>query len=314
MVLPKQVQRDLDEIEAYEKSLATPVTGDTETTNPVAHQGEESVAPNTEVPAAPAVTEETWETKYLSLKGKFDAEVPNLYGQIKALSAQVYSMQQPQTTTPVETVDPVEARLVSDKDVEEYGQELIDVQRRVAREELAPLRTELKKRDEELAKLRDAVAKAEGSVGQMSFEQKLAVEIPDFSTLNTDPKWIAWLDESDPYTNEPRRVFAENVYGSGDIAKLKKVVNFFKENNVLPQSQNKQRQERQAELERQITPTRTNSQAAIEPSNSNRIYTEAEMGYLFNRVRDMNVAKKYDEASKLETELSEAYMQGRVRG
>tara|TARA_R110000868_G_scaffold57972_4_gene178842 strand:- start:2811 stop:3755 length:945 start_codon:yes stop_codon:yes gene_type:complete len=314
MVLPKQVQRDLDEIEAYEKSLATPVTGDTETTNPVAHQGEESVAPNTEVPTAPAVTEETWETKYLSLKGKFDAEVPNLYGQIKALSAQVYSMQQPQTTAPAETVDPVETRLVSDKDVEEYGQELIDVQRRVAREELAPLRTELKKRDDELAKLRDAVAKAEGSVGQMSFEQKLAVEIPDFSTLNTDPKWIAWLDESDPYTSEPRRVFAENVYGSGDIVKLKKIVDFFKENNALPQSQAKQRQERQAELERQITPTRTNSQAAIEPSNNNRIYTEAEMGHLFNRVRDMNVAKKYDEASKLETELSEAYMQGRVRG
>ena len=223
-------------------------------------------------------------------------------------------MQQPQTTAPVETVDPVETRLVSDKDVEEYGQELIDVQRRVAREELAPLRTELKKRDDELAKLRDAVAKAEGSVGQMSFEQKLAVEIPDFSTLNTDPKWIAWLDESDPYTSEPRRVFAENVYGSGDIVKLKKIVDFFKENNALPQSQAKQRQERQAELERQITPTRTNSQAAIEPSNNNRIYTEAEMGHLFNRVRDMNVAKKYDEASKLETELSEAYMQGRVRG
>jgi hypothetical protein len=34
----------------------------------------------------------------------------------------------------------------------------------------------------------------------------------------------------------------------------------------------------------------------------------------FDKVRDLNVSGKYDEAAKLENELSEAYMQGRVRG
>jgi hypothetical protein len=38
------------------------------------------------------------------------------------------------------------------------------------------------------------------------------------------------------------------------------------------------------------------------------------MAAQFNKVRDLNLAKKYDEASKLEDELSAAYMEGRVRG
>jgi hypothetical protein len=38
------------------------------------------------------------------------------------------------------------------------------------------------------------------------------------------------------------------------------------------------------------------------------------MNKQFNTVRQLNIAGKYEEAAKLEAELSEAYMQGRVRG
>lgn len=327
MPLPKQVEQDIKEIEEYEKQLAAPVDGET----PPEPAPEPAIPPVGEplavepVPTPVVVElkqvserEIDWPHKYRTLEGKYQAEVPRLHGQVKELTTQVATLMQ-QVEKVKQQPEPKPATpepAVSAKEIESFGADLIDVQRRIAAEAVAPFQEQIKLRDNRIAKLEEALQKVGGDVTTVTFEQRLAREIPDFSQVNADPKWIAWLDEIDPYTSEPRRAFAEFVYGQGDVAKLRNVVDFYKKSTsqtpVPPKDV--ERQQRQAELERQVTPTRTTTpSSAVSPANT-RVFTEAEMVGLFNKVRVLNVGGKYDEAAKLEAELSEAYMQNRVRG
>lgn len=321
MALPKQVEQQLKEVEELERSLtAQPEAAETQTepqTDPQPAEGtptEATEQTNVVELKQPEPTPD-WEQKYKSLKGHFDAEVPRLHAQNKELAAQLQQLQQTVESLkqqPAPTAAEPE-RLVTADDEEHFGADMIDVQRRVAkevmREYVTPLQGELKAAYAKIGELETALNRTGGEVATMTFEQKLSQTVPDFAEINADPKWIAWLDELDPYTGNPRRAWAEYVYNKGDVAAVKKVVDFYK-SSANPQVN--ERQVRQKELERQVTPTRANT-ASSTPSAADRIYTEAEVNRLFNKVRELNVSGKYEEASRLENELSAAYMQGRVR-
>lgn len=324
MAIPKQVQQDMEELEAYEKQLGAQPEG-SETPETTLETPKPADPPETPTHAEPEVKvveakkPDEWEHKYRTLEGKYTAEVPRLHAQNKELVAELQVVKQQiealkQAPAPKA---PTPETLVTEKDVQEYGAELIDVQRRVAREVMrdavAPLHDELKQRDTKIAELEQRLQKNSGAVATMSFDQQLARDIPDFQAINTDPKWIEWLDSEDPYTGEPRRSFADFVYNNGDVAKLKRVVEQYK-GTTSANPADVERQKRQTELERQVTPTRTNSPSVDPKTAGTALYTEAQMQQLFNKVRDLNRANKYDEAAKLEDELSAAYVEGRVRG
>lgn len=325
MALPKQVEKDLLELEAYEASLVPPpelTVVDTpappETPEPPADPPKPAPEAPPTADISPKIVEQQppseWEQKYRTLEGKYNAEVPRLHQQTKEMATQIQAMQYEITAQRQPKAAPeVPEELVSAKDVEEYGEDLIHLQRRVASEVMAPLKAELAMRDEQITELKQQLARTGGEVATMSFDQKLALEVPNFGAINTSPDWIAWLDELDPYTGEPRRAFAEFAYNNGDVAKVKRVVTQFL-GSTVPPAATAPNQANQAELQRQITPTSANTAQTTAPTTSDRIYTEAQMVREFDRVRTLNVAGKLDEASKLEAELSNAYMQGRVRG
>lgn len=322
MALPKQVEQQLREVEEMERALTVKPEEPLAETPPAASAVEsaptEVVVESQVVELKPSEPPADWEQKYRSLQGHFDREVPKLHAQNKELVTQLQGLQ-----VQMDTLKPqpkAEDSLVTEADVEAFGADLISVQRRIAREvmreSVAPLEAEIKQRDEKIAKLEAALQHTDGTVTAMSFEQKLAIAVPGFDQLNTDPKWIAWLDETDPYTGEPRRGFAEYVYGQGDVVKLKHVVDMYTKSSAAPavDPQETERQQRQTELQHQITPSRSSTASSTAPAANTRLYTEAEMVNQFSKVRTLNVAGKYDEAAKLEAELSDAYIQGRVRG
>jgi hypothetical protein len=317
--LPKQVIQDQLEIEAYERQLEEdkkPPKAEPPAEAPVAEITPQAPA-SPEVPRPDNVVEFTpeskvdWEHKYRTLQGMHDKQVrtdKELAGQIQTLQAQIIELQKKPADAPV-----VE-RLVTEQDEKDFGTDLLDVQRRVAkevmREFVAPLQAELKQRDEKIQQLEQQVQKTGGDVTTMSFEQKLFAVVPDFAAINNDPKWIKWLDEPDGYTGEPRRAFAEFVYGQGDVAKVKQVVDLFKRSNNA-NAQQELVDQRDQELSRQVQPTRTVSSST--PATQVKIYTEAEAKRIFEKVRQLNIAHKYDEANTLEAEVTVAYQEGRVR-
>lgn len=320
MGLPKQVEQQLKELEALEKQLtAQPeeppkVEEAPPPEEPVKAEAEQQPEiPETKTEAKPAepVPQESsedkvWQQKYKTLQGMYDAEVPRLHAQVKELQAYVDKLRQDAEAKPAKTEEPKREKLVTDADVEAFGADLIEVQRKVAREVAMEFRSEIEDLRAKNAELLKQIQQTGSQIGEVTFEQRLHRLVPDFAQINADPKWVAWLDEYDPLIRAPRRAVAQQAFNTGDAEGVAHYVKLFRELTTEPAVDAKQ-----AEVQRQVQPTR--SAAAQTPvSQKGRTYTTKDVEKMFQKITSLNVAQKFDEAKKLEAEIDAAYMEGRV--
>lgn len=317
MALPKQVEAQLRELEALEKQLndaQNPAPADP-APNPAEPPQDPQPAPAepkpvepTPTPTEPVVAEEKWEQKYKTLKGMYDAEVPRLHADLRDLKAQVDALRKAAETKPVEPAKPAVAeKLVTDADVEAFGSDLIEVQRKVAREVAAEFRGELDAMRAENEKLREQLNNTGTQVSEASFEQRLYRLVPDFETVNADPKWIAWLNEVDPLLRAPRATVAQQAFNRGDAEGVAHYVSLFKQSTkpVEPTA------DKTTELELQIQPNRS-ATSTPPASQKGKIYTNADIEKMFRKATDLGVKGRVEEAKKLEAEIDAAFMEGRV--
>lgn len=317
MALPRQVEAQLRELEALEKQLndaQNPAPADP-APNPAEPPKDPQPAPAepkpvepTPTPTEPVVAEEKWEQKYKTLKGMYDAEVPRLHADLRDLKAQVDNLRKASETKPVEQAKPAAAeKLVTDADVEAFGSDLIEVQRKVAREVAAEFRGELDAMRAENDKLREQLTSTGTQVSEASFEQRLYRMVPDFEAVNADPKWIAWLNEVDPLLRAPRSSVAQQAFNRGDAEGVAHYVAMFKK-SVAPVEP---AADKTTELELQIQPNR-GATSTPPTSQKGKVYTNADIEKMFRKATDLGVKGRTDEAKKLEAEIDAAYMEGRV--
>lgn len=317
MALPKQVEAQLRELEALEKQLneannpapaeSTPTPAEPPQDPQPAPAEPKPVEP-TPTPTEPVVAEEKWEQKYKTLKGMYDAEVPRLHADLRDLKAQVDNLRKAAETKPAEQAKPVAAeKLVTDADVEAFGSDLIEVQRKVAREVAAEFRGELDAMRAENDKLREQLNSTGTQVSEASFEQRLYRMVPDFEAVNTDPKWIAWLNEVDPLLRAPRSSVAQQAFNRGDAEGVAHYVAMFKK-SVAPVEPTA---DKATELELQIQPNR-GATSAPPTSQKGKVYTNADIEKMFRKAADLGTKGQTEAAKKLEAEIDAAFMEGRV--
>ena len=328
MVLPKQVQAQLDEVEALEKTLAAQTAPGKETPEEV-EPVEEQLDTQTEEPAttqkAPVVekakpadtslteVEDDFKQKYSTLRGKYDAEVPRLHQQVRDLGGELAQIRKDLEAKKVEPKAPKEkVSLVTDADRAEFGEELLDVQRRVAKEVSQEYEDRLEKQDAIINSLQDKLADTGNQVGEMGFSQRLTNLVPDFAQIDKDERWVAWLNEHDPMLRGPRRVQAQQAFDAGDAEAIAHYVGMWKETFASPSEP--ATPSRQTELEKQVAPNRSaNSVRTQSTSQNSKVYSPTQVDNAWNKVRSLNTTGKYEAAEKLEAELTAAYMEGRVK-
>ena len=235
MALPRQVQKQLDEVEELEKALQAQSDSKAEETI-----SEEEIKPDTktksetetEVKKAesekvkpadtpPTDVEDDFKQKYNTLKGKYDAEVPRLHQQVKQLTEEISTFRKEMTAKKEEPTKPKEkVSLVTDADREEFGEDLLNVQRKVAQEVAQDYEEKLEQQNKIIKDLQDQVVGTNKQVGETQFSQRLVNLIPDFAQIDNDERWIAWLNEHDPMLRAPRRVQAQEAFDKGDAEAL----------------------------------------------------------------------------------------------
>ncbi len=311
MALPRQVEAQLKELEAIEKQLngAQEQTTEPASAEPTPEPQPAPAAPQPEAtpkPAASEVPEETWQQKYRTLKGMYDAEVPRLHAQVKELNQRMEQLQRAAEAPKTEPQPRTQEKLVTDADVQAFGEDLIEVQRKVAREVAQEFRADLEAMKAENAQLRAQLQTTSAQVVESSFEQKLNQLVPDFATVNADPKWIAWLNEIDPMIRAPRKTVAQDAFARGDAEGVAYYVDLFKQTQVSAEPAKR----KSSELELQVQPKRNAPAAAA--SQAGRTYSTADIDRMFQQVRQLGAAGKLEDARKLEAEIDSAYMEGRV--
>jgi len=324
MALPKQVQKQLEEVEELEKALLAQnnpeepqeeASEELDTKAEEASETEPAPKPDKAKPADTSPTDvedDGFKQKYDTLLGKYDAEVPRLHKQVRELTGQLEHLKQELTAKKAEPTKPKEkVSLVTDEDRAEFGEELLDVQRRIAREVSQEYEDRFEQQEAVIKELQDQLAKTGSQIGEVGFSQRLAQLVPDFAEVDQDDRWMKWLNEHDPMLRGPRRVQAQAAFDAGDAEAVAHYVKLWKKTLAEPAAPEKP--ERQAELEKQVAPTRS-ANSVKQPTNSNsKLYSAREMDAAWNKVSLLMRRGSIEEAAKLEAELSAAYVEGRVR-
>jgi len=318
MALPKQVQAQIAEIEAYEKALEAQQEPQHEELDTEAEVVATIEASPGLVEAKPAdtsptdVEEETFKQKYKTLTGKYDAEVPRLHQQVREMTEATKRLQEELKALKVEPTKPKEkVSLVTDADRAEFGEELLDVQRRVAREVSQDYEGRLEQQDAVIQKLEEKLQQTGNQVGEVGFSQRLNQAVPDFPQIDNDERWVSWLNEHDPMLRGPRRVQAQQAFDAGDVEAISHYVSLWKETLAAPT----EAKPNQAELEKQVAPNRSANSVRTQGTTQNsKIYSPRDADKAWTKVRTLNTRGQYAEAEKLEADLTAAYMEGRVRG
>lgn len=311
--LPKAVQAQLDAAEALQAQLV----------NPAPVEGNPEVAPVTEAQApqpVETVVQETrvtepnpdnnWEQRFRVIEGKYRAEIPRLHDQNRELSErleQALKALEEKAQTPVE-----EKKLVTDADVESFGEDMVDMVRRAAREEFDAL---AKKFAAELDKRFGAVAAKVEQTEQVvvksakdKFWDAVDTKHADFEAVNSDPRWFAFLDTRIPGSRLTRRTLAEKAIAELDAEALIEQVGLFKES--LPKAEPQQPTKPKPTLNSQVAPN-TSGASNPSPDPVGKIWTGAEYAAALDH-RNMQRMSRAD-YDALVAEAETAFAEGRVR-
>lgn len=334
MALPKAVQKAVEEADALVAQIDGSKTGEVDETlqapldeppetEPVdqtpdpefsTEEPQQAVSQETRV-EKPAVSEETWERKYLTLKGMYDAEVPRLHADMREMKAQVQQLVAEKAAAEAKLAsqpDEPTTSLITEQDKEAFGPDLIDLINRA-------VKTETKSFEKRESQLLKEIEQLKGQLGNVSerqvvsdkdrFLMGLSQQVPDWEALNVDQGFLNWLQQTDPVYGLPRQVALTNAYDALDVMRVATIFNTYKQLTAPAVQQAKKPNQ---ELQRQVAPTRSRSSTPTATDMQNqRIWTQSEIEQFFSDWRRGYIDN--EEAVRMEKEINAAVAQGRVR-
>ena len=318
MSLPRAVQQQVEEADALVAQMngtqpVNPDTGEPIVAEPQPNPEPEPQNISPEPETKPAVSEETWEQKYHTLKGKFDAEVPRLYAQVREMNGQISQLTADLATakaTQTQTVPASTPSLITEQDKEAFGSDLIDLIERATEAKIAGSRQLEAQLTAEIAELKSKlgnVTERQVVSDQDRYENALNAQVPDWQALNVDQGFLAWLAEVDPVYGVPRQYALNNAYEALDAGRTATIFNQYKK-TLAPAAQSTNR----ADLQRQVAPTRSRtSPAPTNPNVDKRVYTQQDIDKFYAEWRRGFIDEA--EAVQIEKDIHAATTEGRIR-
>ena len=344
MAIPKQVQKQSEDVQALYKELnaepeknaeeesveevapeakaetsaEVPVEEDTTTSSdsvekqaPKSDAGEHSTSDDKQI------KDETWEQKYRTLQGMYNTDVPRLNSANRDLNSRVEQLESLLSTMNNQQEAPAEApveKLITEDDVKEYG-DSIDVMRKAAKEEVAGELARVKQLEAEIEKLKGVVPQVQQvqqqqkTTAEQNFWNVLNKEVPDWNEVNSNPDFQSWLLEVDPLTGMTRQTYLEDAQKKLDPMR---VATFFSTYKKATGTANDARETHSSntELAKQVAPGRGRS--AKPTASGGKTYTPADIKKFFEDVRFGRYKGREEERGKIERDIFAAQQEGRI--
>ena len=272
------------------------------------------------------VSEETIVQKYKTLQGMYNAEVPRLHQQNREMTGRVQQMEQllaslsaQQANASTTQQQAITEKIITDKDVEEYGESL-DVMRKVSREELVPVAQRLAQIEHMLRQMQtsvvpqvQAVAQRQQVSAEQQFWAELSANVPNYRQLNENDTFQSWLLQADPLTGITRQTYLDDAQRSLDAGR---VANFFRtwlESTGQATVAQSTGRTGVSELEKQVTPGRSRNTGAPATTNQGKMYSPQDIQKFFNDVRIGKYKSREQERDRIERDIFAAQRENRIQ-
>lgn len=292
-------------------------------TQPAPPAADPSAAAPGEVPVAtspPAA--DPYEARYKSLKGKYDKterEMAELRGRFGALEEMNRTLLEAasrpptgaQPPAPMKPEEQFRALGITDKEITDYGPELLDVVARVARNLSAG---ELQALRNEVAQLKQNVGNVSKTVGQNAADRvyaELNAKVgPEWVAINSSDEFLAWLQEPDVFSGSRRLEGLQNAFQAADAARVVAIFKAYQ--GKTPTGSTSQPDPPAISRETLIAPGQGRGGAGEAPgATGGKIWSEQEISDFYQRARKGRISPA-DHATT-EQEIVRAIAEGRVR-
>lgn len=332
MGIPKQVQKQSEEVQELYKELnsetETAQVEKTEATEVPVEQPIEQTSDSVEDQAPKSETQEqvesdaqpkeSWEQKYKTLQGMYNADVPRLNAKNREVSARVSQLEQllstmQQSTKPEEPVstDP----LITDADMKEYG-DSIDVMRRAAREEVNAANGRIAQLEKTIQQLQGFVPQVQQVQAQQqasseqAFWSGLSNEVPNWQDINDNADFQSWLLSIDPLTGISRQTYLEDAQKNLDTRRVASFFAAWEKEFGTPETARENRSNSNSQLEKQVAPGRGRSGKPASQESKN--YSPADIQKFFEDVRKGKFKGREEERGRMERDIFSAQREGRI--
>lgn len=327
MALPTQLQEQIDNA----KTIAEQVYGPKEesSTEDVSAESEDS---SQESEDASSDTQEvvtsnrnntssesdenndTYAQRWRSLQGVYNAQKR----QLDETQSRLANMEQLITQMQTVPMDNYRPAHVTEKDMSEYGEDMVEFARRVTREEVVPLAQavqQLMSRIDELQGVVPVVQKVAHQQAQNTHEKfyaALSARVPDWQKVNENAGFHNWLLSADPLSGLQRQTLLTDAHNSLDLPRVVSIFETWKrENGVATAPSATAKSASVSKLERQIAPGRTSGTTPPSAAEKKQ-WTRQDITAFFKDKMDGKYKGREDEARRLESDIFLAQREGRV--
>lgn len=324
MALPRQVQEHNDAAdEAFRNAYPQP-TQETSPAEKLPEDENEVTESETgeELPTgeAGAATEEAddsfadelalMQQRYKTLQGMWQSSEARL----KQAMEQIEELKKSTERKKEEPAAPPPA--LSERDVEAFGADLVEMVRRGAAEAVTAREAEFHSQLDAMRKLVEAQQEQLGDVSkttqrstQTMFYADLDRRVPDWRELQATPAAQKWLGSNVPGTQFAWNDVLQDAAARGDASRAAEVFSAFAA--TQPVKEPTRSDQRSKQLQKQVAPGRSGAGAAT-PTDGVQFVSSSEFQETMNKVMQLNKQRKYDEAKALEETLNRAMAEGRV--
>lgn len=330
MPLPKQIQEQADAVAKMEQQLQgevnpTPAPENPDPappSDPAPVAAPEAAQPENQPAPEPNLEAELklWKSRYDGLKGIFKVQgeqVEQLKGTVSELTSKIEELLSKANTPETQKTELPAG--VTANDIDQFGPDLVDLARRIAREEWASreatLKDEIGRLKSELTESKKAVtqvAETQVQTAQQRFFADLGTALPNWQEVQASTECQAWLGTAVPGTQFTWDAVLKDAASRANVADVLAVFNTFIAQH--PQFAPRQAQPNRAktELAQQVSPANTRANATT-PQGEQRIYSGADFEAESMRVIRFSQQGRHEEAAQLQAQLDKALTEGRVR-
>lgn len=326
--LPDQVRRQVEAAEAkLAESQPTDAQDQSQTSSPTDSAQANQVDIQPESTPTEDQTTEDFEQKWRSLQGIYNSELRKgraIQAQLQAAANRISQLESIIATLNTSSAPAApqaqSASLVTDKDMQEFGAETIDLVRRVARDVVAQglneVRGQVAPTINSLAQQVHNVAASQTATAEEMFYSRLATILPNWRTVNVDKGFQDWLLHVDPMTGIQRQTYLDDAHRRLDVARVASIFKTWIAGNNRPDVTSVPAQSTPAptpaqQLQRQVAPGHNRSGGNIMQSQP-KSFTRDEIAKYYDGLRRGEFKGKEAEWKKIEEDIFAAAREGRV--
>jgi hypothetical protein len=166
---------------------------------------------------APQDTDVDWRRQYLAMQGRYEGAqrtLGEMQEQMHQMGEELLRLQQPRRQAP----PPQTRSYITDKDVQNFGPDLIDLTQRSAVQVMEPRLREVADENQNLRRQIAREAKAR-------LDAQVEAAVPNYRDIDQDPRWHDWLRLPDMLSGRIRQTLLNEAIAA---AHAPRVISFFK--------------------------------------------------------------------------------------